>query len=113
MNALIILHADPDMRDGRALTALRLAGAMLADEKHVRLFLVEGGARLLDPALPADDPCCDLFHQLMEVGLDVQVCGATLRKLNWDESGLPRGVEKSSMKGLSGFVSEADEVVSF
>jgi len=112
-SALIVLHAAPDDPDGRALTALRLAGAMLAEDKLVKLFLVENGVRLADPKLAADDPCRDLFYQLMEVGLEVQVCGGTLRKLGWDQTLPLPGVHKSSMKGLSSLISEADEVVSF
>lgn len=50
--ALIILHAAPDAPDNRGYTAIRLAGAMLADNKDVQLFLVEDGARLADPELP-------------------------------------------------------------
>lgn len=52
--ALIVLHAPPDTPDCRALTALRLAGAMLADSKDVHLFLVEEGARRAE--LPKDKP---------------------------------------------------------
>ena len=49
---LLILHAAPDAPDNRALTAIRLAGALLADDKAVTLFLVEDGARLVDRNLP-------------------------------------------------------------
>ncbi len=37
--ALIVLHAAPEADNPRADTAVRLAGAMLADNKDVRLFL--------------------------------------------------------------------------
>jgi uncharacterized protein involved in oxidation of intracellular sulfur len=111
--ALIVVHAAPDAPDCRALTALRLAGAMLAEGKEVRLFLVEGGALLADPGLSADNPCRALFYELLDVGLDVQVCGGTLKKLGWDQTYPLPGINKSSMKGLSTFVSEADEVVTF
>lgn len=42
----------------------------------------------------ADNPCRALFQELHEVGFDVQVCGATLRKMGWDERDLPPGVQK-------------------
>lgn len=113
MKALIILHAAPEAPDCRALTALRLAGAMLADGKDVRLFLVESGALLADPKLAADDPCRTLFYELLDVGLDVQVCGGTMKKLGWDLAYPLPGIHKSSMKGLSAFMSEADEIASF
>lgn len=108
---LIILHAAPDAPDNRALTAIRLAGALLADDKTVTLFLVEDGARLADPKLAEDNPCRALFYELLDVGLKVQVCGATLRKLSWDEGYLLPGVNKSSMKALSALMTEADEIV--
>ena len=110
---LLILHASPLAAAQRVLTALRLAGALMADNKEVRLFLVEDGARLIDPRLAAENPCRGLFYELLDVGLEVQVCGATLRKLGWDEGYLLPGVQKSSMKALSGLMTEADEVVSF
>lgn len=110
---LIILHAAPDAPDNRALTAMRLAGALLADNKDVQLFLVEDGARLTDPKLNEDNPCRALFYEMMDVGMQVFVCGATMRKLGWDESYPLPGVQKSSMKALSALLGGADEVVSF
>jgi uncharacterized protein involved in oxidation of intracellular sulfur len=110
---LIILHAGPDTPDCRAFTALRLAGALLADSKDVHLFLVEDGARLVDPKLSADNPCRALFYELLDVGLDVQVCGGTMKKLGWDQTYPLPGISKSSMKALSTLMSEADEVVTF
>ena len=110
---LVILHAAPLAADQRALTALRLSGALLADSKQVCLFLVEDGLRLIDPQLAADHPCRALFQELLEVDIDVQVCGATLRKIGWDERDLPSGVQKSSMKALSALMTDADEIVSF
>lgn len=111
--ALIVLHAPPDAADCRALTALRLAGAMLADGKEVCLFLVEEGARLADPKLADGNPCRALFYELLDAGLDTQVCGGTLKKLGWDEAYLLPGVRKSSMKALSGLMSAAGETVTF
>lgn len=111
--ALIILHAAPDTPDCRALTALRLAGAMLADSKDVQLFLVEEGARLADPKLDAGNACRALFYELLDAGLEVQVCGGTMKKLGWDETYPLPGIKKSSMKALSGLLSEAAEIVTF
>ncbi|MEK6664070.1 MAG: DsrE family protein [Pseudomonadota bacterium] len=108
---LLILHTAPDAPDNRAFTAIRLAGALLADDKAVTLFLVEDGAWLVDPKLAEDNPCRALFYELLDVGLNVQVCGATLRKLGWDEGYLLPGVNKSSMKALSALMTEADEIV--
>ncbi len=111
--ALIILHAPPDAPDCRALTALRLAGALLADSKEVHLFLVEEGARLADPKLGAENPCRALFYELLDVGLDVQVCGGTMKKLGWDETYPLPGIHRGSMKALSALMSAADEIITF
>jgi uncharacterized protein involved in oxidation of intracellular sulfur len=111
--ALIVLHAPPDTPDCRALTALRLAGAMLADSKDVHLFLVEDGARLADPGLGAENPCRALFYELLDVGLDVQVCGSTMKKLGWDEAYPLPGIHRGSMKALSALMSAADEIITF
>lgn len=111
--ALIILHAAPDAPDNRSFTAIRLAGAMLADNKDVCVFLVEDGVRLADPELAQDNPSRALFYELLDVGLEVQACGGTMRRLGWDEGYPLPGVKKSSMKGLSALISEADEIVNF
>lgn len=111
--ALIVLHAAADAPDNRALTALRLAGALMADNKDVALFLVEAGAKLADPALDADNPCHSLFYELLEVGMQVYVCGATMRKLGWEQEHLPADVQRSSMKALSGLMTAAEEIISF
>lgn len=111
--ALIILHAAADAPDNRALTALRLAGALLADNKDVTLFLVEGGAQLADPALSENNPCRHLFYEMLDAGMEVLVCGATMRKLGWDEGYILPGLTRSSMKALSAVMTEADEIVTF
>lgn len=67
--ALIIVHTAPDAPDCRALTALRLAGAMLAENKDVELFLVEDGVRLADPRLNEDNASRVLFYELLDAGL--------------------------------------------
>lgn len=111
--ALIIVHAAPDAPDCRALTALRLAGAMLAEDKDVQLFLVEDGVRLADPKLSESSPCRALLYELMDCGLKVLACGGTLGKFGWEDGYPLPGVTKSSMKVLSTLISSADEVVSF
>jgi sulfur relay (sulfurtransferase) complex TusBCD TusD component (DsrE family) len=112
-NALVILHAAPTAADSRALTAVRLSGALLADSKDVTMFLVEDGALLADPKLSADNPCRELFYELMSMGMQVFVCGGTLRKLGWEESYLLPGGTKGSMKILSGLMTSANEIVTF
>ncbi|MBU2723051.1 MULTISPECIES: DsrE family protein [Acidithiobacillus] len=109
--ALIILHAGPDLENPRADTAVRLAGAMLADNKDVRLFLAGQGVQLLRPSPMANDSTRALLGELLELGLEVQCCGSSLKAQAMET--LPPGVHKSSMKGLSTWISAADEIVCF
>lgn len=110
--ALILLHAAPETINPRADTAIRLAGAMLADGKEVRLFLAGQGVLLLSLPSPATESTYALFQELIEAGLTVHCCGTSLRTLS-DIKELPEGVIKSSMKGLSVWISEADEIAYF
>ncbi len=112
-NSLIILHSSPESADNRAFTAVRLAGALLADNKEVVMFLVEEGAKLADQKLEKDNASRDLFYEMMEMGMQVLICGATMRKMGWEEAYLLPGVTKSSMKALSMLMSEASEIVTF
>ncbi|MBU2763368.1 MULTISPECIES: DsrE family protein [Acidithiobacillaceae] len=109
--ALIVLHAALDPENPRADTAIRLAGAMLAEGKGVRLFLAGQGVLLLKKADTAEDSTHALLRELLEIGLEVQCCGSSLKAQGIQE--LPGGVEKGSMKGLSAWISAADEVACF
>ena len=109
--SLIILHSSPDTTDNRAFTAMRLAGALLADDKGVVLFLVEDGAKLADPKLDENNACRDLFYEMMDSGMQVLLCGATMRKMGWEENQLLPSVTKSSMKALSALMAEADDII--
>lgn len=109
--SLIVLHASPEATGNRALTAVRLAGALMADDKDVVLFLVEEGARLADPKLAEDNPCRNLFYEMMDAGMQVFVCGSTMRKMGWEEGYLLPGVSKGSMKALSAQMTQAHEII--
>ncbi|MBU2760019.1 sulfur reduction protein DsrE, partial [Acidithiobacillus sp. RW2] len=52
-----------------------------------------------------------LLGELLELGLEVQCCGSSLKAQAIET--LPSGVSRSSMKGLSSWISAADEVVCF
>ncbi|WP_153940340.1 DsrE family protein [Acidithiobacillus thiooxidans] len=109
--ALIILHAGPDEANPRADTAVRLAGAMLADNKDVRLFLAGQGVLILRDWGKTRDNVRILLGELLELGLEVQCCGSSLKAQAIET--LLAGVNRSSMKGLSSWISMADEVVCF
>ena len=79
---------------------------MLADGKDVRLFLAGEGVLLLKGAETAGDSTHALLNELLELGLEVQCCGSSLQAQGIDA--LPKGVNKSSMKGLSALISAVD-----
>ncbi|MCE5361231.1 DsrE family protein [Candidatus Igneacidithiobacillus taiwanensis] len=109
--ALIVLHAALEPENPRADTAIRLAGAMLAEGKDVRLFLAGQGVLLLRNADTAEDSTRALLRELLEIGLEVQCCGSSLKAQGIES--VPDGVQKGSMKGLSAWISTADEVICF
>ncbi|MHB1565290.1 MAG: DsrE family protein [Acidiferrobacter sp.] len=114
--ALIILHEVPEAANPRADTAIRLAGAMLAEGKDVRLFLVGPCVRCVRSPFPlssSPDSPLALLRELLELGLTVQCCGSSLKCQGLEDRDLPKGITRSSMKGLSAWISAADEVVSF
>ncbi|UTV80921.1 DsrE family protein [Acidithiobacillus sp. YTS05] len=94
--ALIILHAAPERANPRADTAVRLAGAMLADGKDVRLFLAGEGVLLLKGTETAGDSTHALLNELLELGLEVQCCGSSLQAQGIDA--LPKGVANRLLK---------------
>jgi len=53
-----------------------------------------------------------LFYELLDVGLDVQVCGSTMKKLGRDGAYPLPGIHRGSMKTLSALTS-ADEIITF
>ncbi|WP_298167506.1 DsrE family protein [Acidithiobacillus sp.] len=110
-SALIALHAGPDSENPRADTAVRLAGAMLADNKDVCLFLAGQGVLLLTNTDATSESTRTLLGELLELGLEVRCCGSSLKAQGVED--LPIGVSKSSMKELSSRISAADEVVCF
>lgn len=92
---------------------MHLAGALLTDDKEVVLFLVEDGAKLADPKLGEGNACRGLFYEMMDTGMQVLLCGATMRKMGWDEGRLVPGVTKSSMNALSALMTEADDIITW
>ena len=48
---------------------------------------------------------------MMSAGMGVLLCGATMRKISWEENQLLPDVTKSSMKALSALKSEAGDIL--
>jgi len=83
----------------------------MADYKDVRLFLAGQGVLILKDWDKTHDNVRNLLSDLLELGLEVQCCGNSLKAQAIET--LPVGVSRSSMKGLSSWISTADEVVCF
>ena len=112
ITALIVLHSSIAEENPRADTAIRLAGAMLAEDKAVRLFLVGDGVTLLGTDnLAGGAATLGLFRELLDLGLEVQCCGSLLKRHGITI--LPTGVQSGSMKSLSAWISAADELAYF
>ena len=108
---VIDTHVHADHYSGGRMHA-QLAGAHYClHESDADFVKVEDGARLADPKLGADNPCHALLHELLDVGLNVQVCGNTMKKIGWGEVYLLPGIQRGSMKALSAFMSAADEII--
>jgi len=70
-------------------------------------------ALIIVHAPPEAADCRVLFYELLDVGLDVQVFGSTMKKLGWDEAYPLPGIHRGSMKALSALMSAADEIITF
>lgn len=65
----------------------------------------------MDTKDTASDSTHALLREILELGLEIQCCGSSLKAQGIET--LPDGVSKGSMKGLSAWVSAAEEVVCF
>ena len=112
--ALIILHASPDTPDCRALTLH--CGWRAPCSPRARTCGCFWLSTARNWPIPSSAPITRAARcstKLLDVGLNVQVCGGTMKKLGWDQTYTLPGIHRSSMKGLSSFVSESDEIVTF
>lgn len=89
------------------LSALRLAGALLAADREVRLFLVDDAVGVIGSGNASDE----LLQQLLEVGLTVRCCGQSLNAHGFSDADLPEGFERSSMKALADWLEDAQSLV--
>lgn len=68
-------------------------------------------ALIIVHAPPEAADCRALFYELLDVGLDVRVCGNTMKKLDWDQTYALPGITRGSMNALSALMSAADEII--
>ncbi len=112
----IIIQNPPYTDDNKAWHALRLAGAAMAEDMNVRVFLLEQGvevARQGRTPPEGKDHLEELLAELVDVGLEVQGCGLCLKSCCLPEEELIGGVTRGSMKSLAGWIKTSDHVVTF
>jgi len=117
MSTLTLVIQDPPYRPGdKAWHALRFAGAALADGADVRVFFLGDGvvgARREQTVPEGKVDVQALLRELQEAGLEAYACGRCLELCCVDEGELLNGVQRGSMKILSGLVSSSDHVLTF
>lgn len=118
MHWTIIIQSSPDAPQNPVFTALRLAGAAVADGEKVCLFLVEGALQLAlqSPDIQGDEHFQaqrDMLLEYIEIGMNVQACGMCLTRECKNEGDLLPGVAKGSMKTLVASIRNSDRVLTF
>lgn len=112
-----ILQSRPDAPGNPNFTALRLAGAAVADGERVCLFLVEGALQLALLHPDIDDARFqaqrDMLCEFIELGMSVQACGMCLTREGKGEGDLLPGIRQGSMKTLVISVRHSDKILSF
>jgi len=112
----IVIQEPPYVANNKAWHALRFAGAALAENMEVRVFLLERGVELgrKGHEVPEDKENLEaLLVELLEYGLEVQACGMCLNTCCLEESGMIAGITRGSMKALAGWVKSSDNVLTF
>jgi sulfur relay (sulfurtransferase) complex TusBCD TusD component (DsrE family) len=112
---IIIQHA-PYQSDHKAWDALRFAGAALTEDMTVRVHLLDQGVKLASKIHQPPETEANLeqlLNELIECELEVRACGKSLDDFSIAESDMIEGIEKSSMKGLAGWVNSSDHVMTF
>lgn len=117
MSWTIIIQSRPDAPGNPAFTALRLAGAAVADGETVCLFLVEGALQLALKTPEIEDERLqaqrDMLCEFIELGMSVQACGMCLTRECKSEGDLLPGVAKGSMKTLVASIRQSEKVLTF
>lgn len=112
----IIIQEPPYTENNRAWHALRFAGAALAEDMTVRVFLLERGVELghKEQKPPEGKENLEqLFSELIECGLEVMACGMCMNTCCLEESDMIKGIYQGSMKSLAGWVKASDHVLNF
>lgn len=112
----VVIQDAPYEPNNKAWHALRFAGAALADDGKVRVFLLDQAVGLgrKNQSVPEGRENLEkLLMELIACGLEVQACGMCLKTCCLDERDLIEGVARGSMKALSAWVMSSDRILTF
>ena len=117
VNVLVLIN-DAPYGSERAYNAMRLAMSLQRDHPGtaVRVFLMADAVGCGLPGQETPDGYYNVGRMLASVlakGGEVASCGTCLKARGIDGAGLLEGVHVGSMAQLSGWVLEADRVVTF
>ena len=96
--------------------ALRLASASASDGVEVRLFLMGDSVSSGKKGQKTPDGYYNMemmLRALIKKGVTIKACGTCLNARGLDVSEIVDGVERGSMKILSKWVKNSDQVISF
>ena len=118
MANLLIFNREP--YDGTDVTwnGLRLAGKLVDNGSHVRIFLMNDAVDLAREACRPPESCDqDLSKMLKELiirGVDVEVCGTCMARCGmYKNQPYFAGAKTSTMQALAELVIASDKVISF
>ncbi len=112
----IIIQERPYGNNDKAWNALRFAGAALAEDMGVRVFLLDAGIDVGRQHHKVPEGKTDLevlIKGLMNCSLEVQTCGLCIDACGIGEGDLIAGIRRGSMKSLAGWVKSSSHVLTF
>jgi len=117
MTTITLIIQEPPYADNKkAYDGLRLAGACLAEDMRVRIFLLSGGievGRRHQEPPPGRPHLGELLGQLLEYGAEVLACGVCMDECGMVQADLLDGIERGSMKSLATWIGESQWALTF
>jgi sulfur relay (sulfurtransferase) complex TusBCD TusD component (DsrE family) len=112
----IVIQDPPYTENNKAWHALRFAGAALAEDMKVRVFLLERGVEVgrKGHVVPEGKASLEqLLAELIAFGLEVNACGMCLTRCCLEEGDMIAGISRGSMRSLAAWVKSSDHVMTF
>ena len=115
MQSLVLIVQDkPYGNNNKAWDSLRIAGAAIASDMQVKIFLLDKGVKLGVKNHSVPDGHYDLEHlltELIECDLQVTMCGKCMDDHDITEDGIIEGIKRGSMKSLADWLSTASQTI--